>query len=171
MSAGTKSVRRLPPLLLVLCPLLGYAAYLGLMYHWTGNPFEGFDAQKAYPNWPSNKNMFNLAGFANALLNVGSVDGMVDRVCFVLFLGLLPAVWTLNRTWFWYVLPAGLVPAVTSWFMSYRRYFMVCFPVFVTLAQLIARTKSRWPFWGCVGLLAALQAWAVARFVNFGWAG
>ncbi len=161
--------------LLLLAPLLGYATYFGLMYVWTGNAFEGFEAQKHYPYSPSIANMFHWRAFSQAFLNVGSLDGMMDsaldRGFFVLFLALLPLIYRLNKTWFWYTLPTGLVPALTSYFMSYRRYIMVCFPVFIVLAQLLARTKSRWMFWYYVVLMAALQAWAVKQFVNFNWAG
>ena len=163
------------PWLLVAFPLLGYAAYFGLMYLWTGNAFEGFEAQKAYPNSPSIKNMFNVAGFWNALANINSLDGMMDsamdRGFFLLVLVLLPLVYRLDKTWFWYTLPAGIVPALTSWFMSYRRYIMVLFSIFIVLAQLLARTKNRWLFWYYVVLMAVLQAWAVKQFVNFNWAG
>jgi hypothetical protein len=48
---------------------------------------------------------------------------------------------------------------------------MVCFPVFIVLAQLLAKTKSRWLFWYYTSLLAALQIRAVRQFVNFNWAG
>jgi hypothetical protein len=160
--------------LLLLCPLLGYAMYFGTMYAWTGNAFEGFEAQKAYPNSPSISNIFNVGGFLNALVNVRTVDGMLDSVLdrgfFLLFLALLPAVWKLNRTWFWYTLATGLIPALSNYFLSYRRFIMVCFPLFIVLAQLLAK-GPRWMFWYYVVLLAALQAWAVTRFVNFNWAG
>lgn len=166
---------RVVPKLLLLCPLLGYATYFGLMYVWTGNAFEGFEAQKAYPNSPSIRNMFDFPHFINALLNVNSLDGMMDgaldRVFFLLFLASLPLIYRLNRTWFYYALPAGLVPALTSWFMSYRRYTMMLFPVFVVVAQLLSKSRSRSLFWYYVILLAAAQAWAVTQFVNFRWAG
>ena len=161
--------------LLLLCPLLGYAAYFGLMYLWTGNAVEGFAAQKTYPNSPSVKNMFNLAGFFHALANVHTLDGIMDSVLdrffFLLFLAFLPLIYRLDKTWFWYALPTGLVPAGTSWFMSYRRYTVVLFPVFIVLAQLLARTQSRWLFWYWVVFMAGLQAWAVRQFINFRWAG
>ncbi len=167
--------RRLAPWLLLLCPLLGYAAYFGLMHLWTGNALEGFAAQKFYPNSPSIANMFDISGFGNALLNVRTLDGMtdsaLDRIFFLLFLALLWPIYRLNKVWFWYVLPAGLVPALSSWFMSYRRYIMVLFPMFVVLAVALRRTKSRWLFWYYVVLLAAIQAWAVKQFVSFKWAG
>jgi hypothetical protein len=160
---------------LVLCPLLGYAAYFGLMHAWTGNASEGFEAQKSYPNSPSIRNMFNYAGFLSALANVQTLDGMtdsaLDRVFFLLVLALLPLIYRLNKTWFFYTLPAAMVPALTSWFMSYRRYTVVLFPVFVVLAQLLAKCRRRWLFWYYVVCLGALQAWAVRQFVNFNWAG
>jgi len=160
--------------LLLLAPLLGYATYFGLMYLWTGNAFEGFEAQKAYPYSPSIKNMFDLPAFWSAFIQVRSLGGMMDsaldRGFFLLFLALLPAVWKRNRVWFWYVLPAGLIPALTSYFMSYRRYIMVLFPLFIVLAQWLGR-GPRWMFWYYVILMAALQAWAVSQFVNFFWAG
>jgi hypothetical protein len=160
--------------LLLLCPLLGYATYFGTMYAWTGNAFEGFEAQKAYPNSPSISNMFDIPAFWSAFTNVQSLDGMLDsaldRGFFLLFLALLPAVWKLNRTWFWYTLPTGLIPALSNYFLSYRRFIMVLFPLFIVLAQLLAK-GPRWMLWYYVILLAALQAWAVTRFVNFHWAG
>ncbi len=161
--------------LLLLCPLLGYATYFGTMHAWTGNAFEGFEAQKAYPNSPSISNILDVAGFLKALFNVRTLDGMLDSVLdrgfFLLFLALLPAVWKLNRTWFWYTLFTGLIPAMSNYFLSYRRFIMVCFPLFIVLAQLLAKTERRWIFWYYVVLLAAMQAWAVTRFVNFNWAG
>jgi hypothetical protein len=55
--------------------------------------------------------------------------------------------------------------------MSYRRYIMICFPVFVALALFFDKTNRRWAFWYYVILLAALQFWVATRFVNFYWAG
>ena len=161
--------------LLLLAPVLGYAAYFGVMYAQTGNAFEGFEAQKAYPNSPSIKNMLNLPGIFNAFVNVGTISGMMDsaldRGFFILFLALLPLIYRMNRTWFFYTLPAGLVPAMTSWFMSYRRYIMVGFPIFIVLAQLLQKPEHRWLFWYYVAIMAALQVWAITQFVNFNWAG
>ena len=167
-----RSIKHWP---MLAVPLLGYACYFGVIYLWTGNAFEGFEAQKSYPNSPSIKNMFNVAGFTAAFANVGTLDGMMDsaldRGFFLLVLALLPLVYRLDKTWFWYTLPAGVVPALTSWFMSYRRYVIVLFPIFIVLTQLAAKSKSRWLFWYYVAFMAALQAWAIKQFVNFNWAG
>jgi hypothetical protein len=161
--------------LLLLCPVLGYAAYFGLMYLSTGNAFEGFAAQHAYPYSPSIRNMFDFKAIAYAAFRVGSLDGMLDsaldRWAFIFVVGLLPLVYRKNKTWFWYVLPAGVVPALTSCFMSYRRYTIVLFPIFVVLAQLLAKGKGRLVFWYYVIIFAALQAWAILQFMTFNWAG
>jgi hypothetical protein len=161
--------------LMLLVPLAGYATYFGIMRASTGNPFEGFDAQRSYPNSPSIRNIFDLAGFTTAFLNVNSLDGMMDsaldRGFFIMLLILLPLIFRLNKTWFFYVLAAGVVPAASSWFMSYRRYIMICFPVFIILAQGLQRLKSRWLFWYYVLMLVALQIWAVIHFANGAWAG
>lgn len=158
-----------------MCPVLGYAAYFGILYLWTGNPLEGFVAQQAYPNAPSIMNMFDLAGLGRAFANIGSIDGMMDsaldRLLFLFVLGLLPCVYRLEKTWFWYVLPAAVVPALTSWFMSYRRYVVVLFPLFIVLARLLGQSNNRWLFWYCVVILAAFQTWAVSQFISFHWAG
>jgi hypothetical protein len=160
---------------LLVAPMLGYAAYFGLMFAWTGNAFEGFEAQKAYPYSPSIRNMFDWHGFSSAFLDMQSLDGMtnsgLDRGFFILFLVLLPLMYRLNKTWFLCSLPAGLMPAMASYFMSYRRYITICFPVFIILAQLLAKTKSRWLFWYYAALLAGLQVWALKQFTCFKWAG
>ncbi|HZR20555.1 MAG TPA: hypothetical protein VFE51_24955 [Verrucomicrobiae bacterium] len=160
---------------ILLSPLLGYVTYFALMYAWTGNCFEGFMAQRFYPNAPSLRNMMDIHGFLNAFANIRTVDGMLDgaldRVFFILWLVLLPVIYRMNRTWFWYALPAGLVPALSSWFISYRRYLIVCFPVFVALAHVLEKKTNRWLFWYYVVFLAALQIVAIVQFSTANWAG
>lgn len=161
--------------LLLLVPLAGYGAYFGLMYIFTGNALAGFDAQKAYPHAPSIANIFNLSGFWNNFTNMQSIYGMrnsiLDRAFFLLLLALLPFVWKLNRTWFFYTLLMGVVPAMTSWFMSYRRYIIVCFPIFVVLAIQMEKSKHKRFYWYYIGLLALLQIVAIILTANYGWSG
>jgi Gpi18-like mannosyltransferase len=54
--------------LLLGAPILGYLAYFGIMYGYTGNAFEGFKAQKAYPHSPSIMNMFNCTRMGNSTI-------------------------------------------------------------------------------------------------------
>jgi hypothetical protein len=161
--------------LLLVLPLAGYAAYFGVMWFYTGNAFEGFKAQQKYPNAPSIANMFNFAGLAHAFVNMYSYDGMLDsildRALFVVVLCALPLLWLRNKTWFFYVATAGVIPALSSWFISYRRYFLILFPLFVVGAQLFRKIQYRWVFWYYVVIMALMQAWAAIQFARFQWAG
>jgi hypothetical protein len=156
-------------------PLLGYAAYFGAMWAFTGDPFEGFKAQRFYPNQPSLRNIVNVAGIARAFFNVGSFHTMMtsglDRGLFVLFLFSLPFIWRLNRTYFWYALFAGAVPGLSTWFVSYTRNVMMCFPLFILIAQRLEGRGRGWLVWYYAVLLAGAQALLAVRYVNREWAG
>ena len=85
----------------VLIPLLGYAAYFGIIYYYTGDPFEGFKAQKYFPNNASIKNIIDIAGIGKALINITAFHEMksslLDRLLFLGFLTSLPFIWHLKR--------------------------------------------------------------------------
>jgi len=61
--------RRAWDYLSLLLPAAGWAAYLGIMYLATGNPWEGFQAQRHFPNQPALANMVNLTAAGKAFLN------------------------------------------------------------------------------------------------------
>jgi len=161
--------------LVLLAPLSGYATYFGIMYFYTGNALSGFEAQKAFPHSPSIGNIFDPVGFWNSFVNIRSIFGMrdalLDRLFFLLLLILLPFVWKLNRTWFFYTLLVGVVPALTNWFMSYRRYIMVCFPIFVVLALQMQKSRHKGVYWYYIALLVLLQIATIILAVNYRWFG
>lgn len=119
--------------------LSGILAYFVFMYSTSGNIFEGFDAQKHFENHPSVSNILDLPRFLQSAGNIGQLHGMVDslldRCFFVLFLILLPAIWRMNMTYFCYALLSGLVPAMSNQFLSYTRFLVLCFPVFIAMAE------------------------------------
>jgi hypothetical protein len=158
----------------ILAICLGFGMYLVLMYHATGNPFEAFRAEDAYPNTPSTANIIDASGLVRAFLNFrlvhGMQDSMIDRFIFVLFLVTLPAIWRLDRTYFFYALAVGMVPAMSSWFISYNRYVELCFPMFVVLAQAFQKPSARWLLWYYLLLLVITQAVFLFRSINFEWA-
>jgi len=127
-------------------PLLGYALYFGILYAYTGSATEGFVAQKYYPNSPSISNIFALGEFWRASIDTGSLLGMtdsiLDRGLFLLLLAVLPLLFRLNKLWFWYSFGSGVIPALTNWYMSYRRFTIVCFPLFVACAILLGRSRQ-----------------------------
>jgi hypothetical protein len=155
--------------------LAGYATFFGIMYESTGNAFEAFAAQKHYANQPSIGNILNVAGFAKAFIHIDglhTVAGSVfDRALFVLFLVCLPAIWRLDRLYFWYALGTGLVPAMSNWFFSYNRFFILCFPVFIVLARKWRGAENLWLRWLVVVLAGTVQVIFLIRYLNFFWTG
>jgi hypothetical protein len=161
--------------LVATVPLAGYATYFGVMYASTGNPFEGFTAQNYYVNQPSIANLFDVSAFLMAAGRVGSLHGMVDsaidRLFFLVFLAGLPGVWKLDRTYFWYALGTGLVPAMSNWFLSYSRFLLLCFPLFIVYARYLEGPEKRCIRWSCYWLLAGGQVFFLWRFLNLQWVG
>ena len=161
--------------LLAALPLAGYFLYFFVIYTFTGDPFDGFQAQKYFPNHPSISNMLDLNGFMAAFLDVGSVheisNAITDRGFFLLFLIFLPAIWRLDKTWFAWALFAGLVPAFASWLVSYSRNLIMCFPLYVVIAESLKQKQRRWPVPYYLGCLACLQILDLYRYLNFEWAG
>ena len=160
---------------LILAPLCGYAAYFGIMYAYTGNPFAGFEAQQHYPNKPSIANIFDIPAIWNAFLNVGQFHGLtdsaLDRVLFLIFIACLPFIWRLDQSLFFYSVGVGLIPAMSNWFFSYTRFIMMCFPVFIILGIGISRLERGWLRWGVLAIFGILQFVLLRRFANFRWAG
>src|SRR5690606_35297815 len=100
-------------------PILGYAAYFGVMRSTTGNALEGFEAQQFYPNQPSIAHLFDLPAFLTHLFMPlrlhGMLDSMIDRGVFLLLLASLYPMWKLNKIYFVYACFIGLIPAASSW--------------------------------------------------------
>ncbi len=155
-------------------PILGYATYFGIMYGTTGNALEGFDAQQFYPNQPSVGHIFDVPGFfAHLIMPLqwhGMVDSALDRGMFLLLVACLYPIWRLNKVYFVYACFVGLVPAASSWFLSYTRNVMMCFPIFVVLAEWLTGKDRRSWLWSVVALSAGCQAWLLWRYLNFEWA-
>jgi hypothetical protein len=182
---------------LLLAPLLGWTAYLGLMWHWTGNPFEGFEAQK-YWAVHSIRNLIDVPKFVVGLFSPtewhafrGSV---LDRAVFVLLLYCLPVLWRLDKGLLVWVYVLGVLPAMSGTFTSFTRFASCAFPLFIALGAALSaecrvsrvevvgafRPSSRatrpsplraTARWGLLAVFVTLQAVLVWRFVNFRWAG
>jgi hypothetical protein len=159
----------------VVCVAAGYAGYFALMHWFTGNPWEGFEAQRHYPNQPSVGNILDLPGFLSAFIRVGALhgvtDSVIDRALFVVFVLTLPVMWRLDRRYFWWGIGAGLVPAMSNGFFSYNRFIELCFPVFIVLGHWLGRPE-RWGWLAYYLVLAGVvQVVFLIRHINFFWAG
>ncbi len=154
-------------------PILGYATYFGIMYSTTGNALEGFEAQRFYPNQPSIAHIFDLPGFLSHLIMPvrlhGMLDSALDRGLFLLLVACLYPIWKLNKVYFVYACLVGLVPAASSWFLSYSRNVMMCFPLFIVLGGFLGRKEERFLLWYVVALSGAFQIWFLLRHINFVW--
>jgi hypothetical protein len=160
--------------LVMAAPVVGYATYFLVMGILTGNPFEGFEAQK---NWNVNSfwHVFEPLGFLEALFTPAYVHwytgSLLDRVAFLGLVALLPAVWRLDKEWFFWTVMLGVLPAMISHFVSFTRYVQMAFPVFVVMAFLFRDPKLRVWRWGMLAGLASIHVVLLIRHINFRWAG
>ena len=155
-------------------PVAGYGCYFLVMAVLTGNPLEGFDAQK---HWNVNSfwHVFEPLGFLEALFSPAYVHwytgSLLDRVVFLGLMALLPAVWRLDKEWFLWTAMLGVLPAMISHFVSFTRYVQMAFPAFVVMAFLFKDPRLRVWRWLVLGIFASLHLILLVRHINFRWAG
>jgi len=182
---------------LLATPLAGWAAYLALIWHWTGNPFEGFAMQK---HWGVHSvwNLVNVPKFIVGLFTPtqwhefsGSV---LDRCVFLLVLDCLPLLWRLDKKLLVWTYMLGILPAMSGTFTSFTRFASCAFPLFIALGVFLSAERGvrsaesalavrpstlgprpstfrRWLRWLLLAVFATLHIVLVWRFVNFRWAG
>jgi len=155
-------------------PLLGWAAYLGLMAHWTGNPFEGFEAQKSWGRH-SILNLINVPKFVIEYLNPRYfhefVDSILDRLCFLAVACTLPALWRSERALIPWTYILGILPAMSGSFTSYIRFSGMAFPVFLMWSAPAPTRATRTLRWAGLMTLGLLHLHLLRNFVLGSWAG
>ncbi len=139
-----------PRLLAVASPALGAASYLAFMKLATGNPFEMFQAMQSYVSAHSLSYVLHPLQLARVLgewpLDVhGFTNSAIDRLFFLLFLGLLvPLFQRVHPALAVYGLMVGVLNVISGTFMSYSRYLLLAFPVFIAAAILLSQPRTRW---------------------------
>lgn len=155
-------------------PFCGWVLYFLLMWQWTGNPFEGFAAQKFW-GVQSVGNLFNLPQFAVALFTPTTwhafAGSLLDRCGFILLLYTLPLIWRMDRVWFAWTVVLAIVPAMSGHFTSFIRFESVAFPMFVALGAWLSQPKRRSLWLCCLGLFILLHVVLLRRHIYFEWAG
>ena len=170
-SAGASPYR---PWWLLAAPLLGWGVYLALMGYWTGNPFEGFEAQK---HWGvhSISNLWNVPKFVIGFFTPTEwhdfTGSLLDRCLFLVLLWCLPVIWRVDKGLLVWTYWLGILPAMSGTFTSYTRYASCAIPMLIALAVFLARREWRWLRYGLLAMFLLLQMVLVWRFVNFRWAG
>lgn len=127
--------------LLLLGFITGFFLYLGIMFSFTGSIFSGFAAQNLFIAHNSLGNLFHpVSWFQSNFITLhytlnGSTTSILNRLVFGFYLVLLYCIYKyLDTTLFVYSLALGLFPALTGVFMSYSRFILVVFPIFIVLA-------------------------------------
>jgi hypothetical protein len=152
----------------------GWVCYFGLMCYWTGNPFEGVQAQR---HWGVHAidNVFDPVRLVRMFFEPSTWHefhgSVLDRCVFVFALYWVPLLWRLDKgllVWF-YVLV--VFPAMSGSFTSLTRYVGTAFPMFLAMGVLLGRRQWAWLRWGLLAGFAGLHAVLLWRFVNFRWAG
>jgi hypothetical protein len=159
---------------LAAMPLIGWITYLTLMWHWTGNPFEGIEAQK-YWGRHSILNLINVPRFVNELLTPTTVHeyvgSILDRILFIPTVYSLLPLWRRNPEWALWTVVLGVLPAMSGGFTSFTRFSAIVFPCFWLLGNYIATVRIAYVKFLVPMSFAVLHGVLVWRFMNFGWAG
>jgi hypothetical protein len=159
---------------LPLTPVCGWCIYILLMWNWTGNPFEGFEAQR---HWGvhSISNLWNVPKCVAGLFTptewhevAGSV---LDRCMFVLLLQCLPVLWRLDKGLLVWTYVLAVLPAMSGTFTSFTRFASCAFPMFIALGVVCGTHNWRLLRYALLAAFVVLHLVLVWRFVNFRWAG
>jgi hypothetical protein len=130
---------------LIIAPLLGISLYFLFHRIVLGGAFEGLNGINSIASW----NPINILDPGSLIRNLISVklqwhgfqNSLLDRAFFIFFLGMLPIIYKkMPRQYFYFALVMGLVPLLGS-FTSYMRYLLPVFPIYIVLADLLAKQK------------------------------
>jgi len=151
---------------------VGYTIYFLFMWLSTGNPFEGFAAQKNFPTAPSIANAFNLAILMDAWFTNLSFHGMsnsfLDRFFFIVFMIAIVSECRSKSPWIFFAIPVGLIPALTALWISYMRGLVGCWLLFPRIALWTSGNAAA--FWCLSATCLCVQIWLFYRHLNFQWA-
>jgi len=175
--AGRPGLRRKAawaPWLLAGMPVAGWAAYLGLMWIWTGDPFSGMRAQRFW-GVHAIGNLWDVPKFVSGFFNVtvwhGFTGSVLDRIGFLFALYAAPMLWRRARDLLPWWVALAVLPAMSGTFVSFLRFESCAFPVFLAWAGFFTGLKRRWPLALFLAVSAGLHGALLWRFVNYRWAG
>lgn len=128
-------------------PFLGLGVVIIVMYLLTGDFFAQFDAQKQFISHYSlfsllNPFSFIRSFFAFPLVLGGFTNSLFDRIFFVGFVMLLFFMLKrVNIILFIFSVAFGILPVLSGSFMSYMRYLVIIFPIYIALAKMTNEKK------------------------------
>ena len=158
---------------LILSPFLGFAAYFLFMQVSTGSYLEILNVIKYYRAEWNVSNIFNpILFFVNLFFPDspalhGFTNSIIDRVFFIFYLLLLYLIYKrLDKTMFVYALFFGMTPLLGS-FMSYARYLLVVFPIFMIMAKIFSLNKYTLLFYPTVLLFVIQIIFLIMHSLNY----
>jgi len=159
---------------LPLAPLLGWGSYLAMMAWWTGNYWEGVEAQK-YWGAHSISHLWDFPMFVEALFNPTNWHqfhgSLLDRCVFIILFYALILLWRQGKDLVLWGYCLGVLPAMSGMFVSFTRFAAVCFPLFIALGIVVNGIDNRGTRYLVLAAMAALQVALTWRFIRFEWAG
>jgi hypothetical protein len=156
-------------------PVLGLLVYFGIMYAATGNPLEMARMAELNGSGFSAGALLHplrvFSQFAGQPLQIhGYTNSILDRAFFLGFLALLAPIFRrLPLPFALYALAMGTISVLGGSFEYYTRYVLVVFPVFIVLAQLLARDNWTWLWRPLVFVFAMLQGLLLVMQATFYW--
>ena len=167
------SIRIRVNLFQLFAAMSGFGIYLATMWIYLGSPWEGFRAQSFYANSPSLKNMFQ---WDDIVVRFFGVDGfhtptgsLLDRIMFICCCYALIRLWHIRPIWCFWSLPMFIVPALSTWFLSFSRFTIVIIPFTLCLGSYFYCVNCRIAL--AITILGVLvQCYLLNRFFSFGWA-
>jgi hypothetical protein len=158
-----------------LSPVLGWAVYFLVIYLFTGNPFEGYEAYRFYKAQPSSLLIFRPDQFLADTFTITSLHGYLgsalDRFWMLFVMVGLVLLWRKDKTLFLYAALMALIPAITARYASFTRYLAVVFPLAIVFGEFFSDPRRRYFKWLTVAFLIIVQVLLVVRHINFYWSG
>lgn len=152
---------------------LGVVSYFLFMHLATGNFLAGFDAQSNFISGNSVANIVKLDDwFLRNFVNIdlafhGFTNSIIDRAFFVFYVIMLYFIYKkTDMTLFAYALVIGMIPALSGSFMSFSRYTLGIFPIFMVLSMLSKRY-----FYMIAVVFFAVQSVFISRHTLNHWMG
>ena len=162
-----------PQLLWLLAPIAGAAAYCLYMQIETGDPLEMVHAHALFAADLGGDRMLNPIAFVKDLFTVElalhhDTNSILDRLFFFAYLASLPLAWKrLDRPTFAFAVVMGLAPLAGS-FMSYMRYLLMAFPLFLAWGTFFESKSPRLFFYSMLPLLIMQEFFVVFQVTHNG---
>jgi len=156
----------------ILCFLVGWSIYFGIMWYHLGHPLADWAAQRFHVNSPSLSYLKDVPRFLGNLFHVTSfhdpTGSLLDRLVFIGSFWGVVRLWSIRPSWCVTTGAMLLIPAMTNQFLSFSRFTIVAIPLLLPIGQMLMRLRFRWLcLW--IALSLATQYHLIHRFFTFGW--